>query len=54
MSWRFALFLGFITAIAVYVTSYFVARYMDQPPLPLWVVVVAGIVSAILQKRLGG
>ncbi len=54
MSWRFALFLGGITGVIVYLTSYFMARYMDQPPLPLWVVVVAGIVSAILQKRLAG
>lgn len=54
MSWKIAFLLGGITGGIVYVTSYFIARYMDQPPLPLWVVVVAGIVSAILQKRLGG
>lgn len=54
MSWRFALFLGGITGGAVHVTSHFMARYMDQPPLPLWVAVVVGLVSAILQKRLEG
>ena len=54
MSWRFALFLGGITGVIVYVTSYFIARHMDQPPLPLWVAVVVGIISAIWQKYLEG
>ncbi len=54
MSWKIAFLLGGITGGIVYVTSYFIARYMDQPPLPLWVAVVVGIISAIWQKYLEG
>jgi hypothetical protein len=54
MSWRFALFLGGITGLIVYVTCFFIARYMDQPPLPLCVAVGVGLISAICQKYLEG
>jgi len=54
MSWKIAFLLGGATSAIVYVACYFIARYMDQPPLPLWVASVVGVISAICQKYLEG
>ena len=54
MSWKTAFLLGGIVGVIVYLACYFIAHYMGQPPLPLWVAVAVGIISAIWQKYLEG
>ena len=54
MSWKIAFLLGAATGSFVYVACFFIARYMNQPPLPLWVAVAVGLISAIWQKYLEG
>jgi len=51
MSWKIAFLLGGATSAIVYVACYFIARYMDQPPLPLWVAAGGGVFFCICQKK---
>lgn len=55
MSWRFALFLGGITGIVVYVVCCIITHYLGELPIPLYVPAVASACfCAILQKYMEG
>lgn len=54
MSWRTAFLLGGITGALFYVACRFIACYMDQPPLPPYLAIAVGLISAVWQKRMEG
>ena len=51
MSWRFALFLGGIAGVTVYVVCYVMTHYLGELPVPLYVpALISACICTILQK----